>query len=359
MHPFRFVAVLGLCLVSLAASASAQDNPAKDLRAFRIIGEAPRLDGHIDEAVWLAADSIDDFTQQEPDNMASPRERTVLQVAYDDRFLYIAARCYARDPATVSAGLGRRGSIPASDRIGIALDPRHDHLTGYLFVTNPSGVQSDVSLYNDTREDADYEAVWEVATAVTSEGWNAEFRIPFSQIRFTVADGERSVWGFQVRRDVRTTGESDLWHAAPRGTQGFVSRFGHLTFNDRLSPPRRVELLPFSLAKSEHDSDGASDLGVDGGIDMRIGLGTSSTLSATINPDFGQVELDPAVLNLSVFETFFPEKRPFFLEDSRVLVPPFGQFPMFHSRRIGQRPGRLALADGEALERISERPCTE
>ena len=235
----------------------AQDSaPGKELRAFRIAGESPKLDGLIDDEIWLAAASIDDFTQQEPDNMAAPRERTVVQVAYDDRFLYVAVRCFAADPATISAGLGRRGSIPASDKITIALDPRHDHLTGYLFITNPSGVQSDVSLFNDTREDADYEAVWEVATAVTSAGWNAEFRIPFSQIRFSMTEGERSIWGFQVRRDVRATGESDLWNAAPRGTQGFVSRFGHLTFDDRLSPPRRVELLPFSLAKSEHASDG-------------------------------------------------------------------------------------------------------
>ena len=343
------ILVAVICVIAAALPARAQEATGKEIRAFRITGEAPRLDGLFDDETWLAADTIDDFTQQEPDNLAAPRERTVIQVAYDDQFLYIAARCYAADASTISAGLGRRGSIPNSDKISIALDPRHDHLTGYLFSANPSGVQSDVSLFNDTREDVDYEAVWEVATAVTSDGWNAEFKIPFSQIRFTVADGASSIWGFQVRRDVRATGEWDLWNAAPRGTQGFVSRFGHLTFGDRLSPPRRVELLPFSLAKSEHDSDGGSNAGVDGGLDMRIGLGTSATLSATINPDFGQVELDPAVLNLSVFETFFPEKRPFFLEDSRILVPPFGQFPMFHSRRIGQTPGRIELEDDEEI----------
>jgi len=249
----------------------------------------------------------------------------------------------------ISAGLGRRGTIPASDRVAIALDPRHDHLTGYLFIANPSGVQSDVSLFNDTREDSDYEAVWEVGTSITSDGWNAEFRIPFSQIRFTVAEDERTVWGFQVRRDVRETGEWDLWNAAPRGTQGFVSRFGHLVFSDRITAPRRIELMPFSLVRSAHDHEDGRSGGFDGGLDLRVGLGTSATLSATINPDFGQVELDPAVLNLSVFETFYPEKRPFFLEDSRVFVLPFGQFPMFHSRRIGRTPGRLELADDEEL----------
>ena len=332
-----------------ATPARAQEAAGKELRAFRIAGDAPRVDGRIDEEVWRLAAAIDDFTQQEPENMAPPRERTVVQVVYDDRYLYVGVRCYVQDPATISAGLGRRGSIPASDRITIALDPRHDHLTGYAFTTNPSGVQHDYSLFNDTREDVDFEAVWDVATSITSEGWNAEFRIPFSQIRFTLPEGGPSVWGLQVRRDVRQTSEWDLWHAAPRGTQGFVSRFGHLVFSDRLVPPRRIELMPFSLVRSEHDHEDGRSGGFDGGLDMRIGLGTSTTLSATINPDFGQVELDPAVLNLSVFETFFPEKRPFFLEDSRVFVLPFGQFPMFHSRRIGKTPGRLEIGDDEEI----------
>jgi hypothetical protein len=323
----------------------------KELRAYRITGDTPKIDGRFDEEFWLAADSIDDFTQQEPENMAAPSERTVVQVAYDDRYLYVAARCYVKDPSTISAGLGRRGSIPASDKIGIGIDPRHDHLTGYFFIANPSGVQSDLTLFNDTREDNDYEAVWEVATAVTKEGWNAEFRIPFSQIRFEVPDGQRAVWGFQVRRDIRQTGEWSLWVGAPRGTQGLVSRFGHLIFNDRLSPPRRIELMPFTLARREQTPEAKSESGVDGGIDLRVGLGTSTTLSATINPDFGQVELDPAVLNLSVFETFYPEKRPFFLEDSRVFLLPSWRFTVFHSRRIGHAPGRLEIGDDETVIR--------
>ena len=346
----RVALLVCLCVCAIEGAAFAQEAaPDKLLRASRISGEPPRLDGRIDDETWLAAQAIEDFTQQEPDNMAAPRERTVVQVAYDDRYLYVAVRCYARDGATISAGLGRRGSIPASDRITIALDPRHDHLTGYAFVTNPSAVQHDFSLFNDTREDGDFEAIWEVATDITGEGWNAEFRIPFSQIRFNVPEGQQSTWGFQVRRDVQQTSEADLWNAAPRGTQGFVSRFGHLVFSDRLTPPRRIELMPFTVARSEQDHEDGRSAGFDGGLDMRIGLGTSATLSATINPDFGQVEVDPAVLNLSVFETFFPEKRPFFLEDSRVFVLPFGQFPMFHSRRIGKTPGRLELADNEEL----------
>src|SRR5262245_44418436 len=351
--PHRLVLCVVLLCLGCARVAHAQtgERHAKQLHAFKIVGEPPKIDGRFDEEAWQLAEQIDDFIQQEPDNLAKPGERTVVQVAYDDRYLYVAAHCYVRDGKAVSAGLGRRGTIPSSDKIGIGLDPRHDHLTGYYFVANPSGVQSDMSYFNDTREDADYEAVWEGGTTITAEGWNAEFRIPFSQIRFTVPDGERSVWGFQVRRDIRETGEWDLWKAVPRGTQGIVSQFGELIFEGRLSPPRRVELLPFALARSEHHEDGYAAHGFDVGADVRVGLGTSATLSATINPDFGQVELDPAVLNLSVFETFYPEKRPFFLEDSRVLLPQYGQFTIFHSRRIGRTPGRLELPDSDEIVR--------
>jgi hypothetical protein len=208
--------------------------------------------------------------------------------------------------------------------------------------------------FDDTRFSPDYDAVWEVKTAITAEGWDAEFRIPFSQMRFNLTPGQAAVWGFNVRRDIYRKGEHARWVPSPRGTQGFVSRFGHLTFDDRLSPPRRVEVLPYMTMRREDAAGAPADHDVAGGFDMRLGIGTASTLSATLNPDFGQVEQDPAVLNLTVFETFFPEKRSFFLEDSRVFVLPFGQFPLFHSRRIGQRPGRYELKDSDTLIRRPE-----
>ena len=348
---FAHLPILLATFSVIAHPAFGQDAGAnKEFRAHRINGESPNIDGRFDEEIWTTAPAIDDFTQQEPDNMAAPRERTVVQVAYDDRFLYVAARCYrtrCRDNQ-LGTRTPREHSRERQARHRVSIPGT---------ITSPAITSSSTRracratprYFNDTREDSDYEAVWEVATSVTSEGWNAEFRIPFSQIRFAVPDGERSVWGFQVRRDVRETGEWDLWNAMPRGTQGFVSRFGHLVFADRLVPPRRIELMPFSLIRSEHDHEDGRSRGFDGGLDMRIGLGTSTTLSATINPDFGQVELDPAVLNLSVFETFFPEKRPFFLEDSRVFVLPYNQMPMFHSRRIGATPGRIELGDDEEI----------
>ena len=332
---------------------AAEAKVGKVLRAFRITGSTPQIDGRLNEEVWAVADAIDDLVQVEPDNMVQPTERTMVQVAYDDRYLYVAARSYDREPSEIVTGLGRRDTRPRTDRICLSLDPRHDHLTAYIFEANASGVQNDFTFFDDTRTNSDYSGVWEVATQVTEEGWMAEFQIPFSQMRFDVPPGDEVVWGFQVRRDIYRRGETDRWVGLPRGERGFVSRFGHLVFGDRLSPPRRVELLPFAFTRQEDLAAASPEHSVDAGLDLRLGLGTSATLSATLNPDFGQVEQDPAVLNLTVFESFFPERRPFFLEDSGAFQLPYPQLPLFHSRRIGRRPGRLPLEPGD---RLVERP---
>ena len=357
--------LLGIFLATLATSpapgqdvASSSEPPVpekagKVLRAFRLTGSSPQIDGRLDEEVWAVADSIDDFVQEEPDNIAAPTERTVVQIAYDDRYLYVAVHCYDEEPSQITAGLGRRDNFSPTDRISIGFDPGHDHLTAYIFETNPSGVQGDFTLYDDTRFNFDYDGVWEVGTQIMPEGWTAEFQVAFSQMRFDVPPGEEVVWGFNVRRNIHRRGEVDRWVATPRGEQGEVSRYGHLVFSDRLSPPRRVELLPFTFFRREDLATASPQYSVNGGLDLRLGLGTSATLSATINPDFAQVELDPAVLNLTVFETFFPEKRSFFLEDSRTFVLPYAQLPLFHSRRIGRRPGRFSL---EAGVRLVDRP---
>ena len=353
-----------ICLFLSVAAASAQtsgvvepevpEKQGKEMQAYRITGTPPRIDGRIDDEAWTRAQAIDDLVQDEPRNLEPPTERTTVQIAFDNDNIYVAVRCFMSDPSQIASALGRRDTFPPADVIRLSFDPRHDHRTAYVFHTNPAGVQMDDTWVDDTRFSPDYDAVWDVKTAITPEGWDAEFRIPFSQMRFNLTPGETAVWGFNVRRDIYRKGEFARWVPTPRGTQGFVSRFGHLRFDDRLSPPRRAELLPYTTMRREDDAGAAADHDVAAGLDMRLGIGTSNTLSATINPDFGQVEQDPAVLNLSVFETFFPEKRSFFLEDSRVFVLPFGQFPVFHSRRIGQRPGRYELQEGDTLVRRPE-----
>ncbi|MEX1258189.1 MAG: DUF5916 domain-containing protein [Gemmatimonadota bacterium] len=321
----------------------------KVLRAFRIVGPAPQIDGRLDDDAWANAQAVDDFVQVDPENMVAPTERTMVQVAYDDRYLYVAIHAYDRTPGQIVAGLGRRDSSPPSDKLLLSLDPRHDHLTAYIFETNPSGVQADRVFFNDTQQNNDYSGVWEVETQITEEGWFAEYRIPFSQMQFDLPLGDEVVWGFTLRRDIFRRGEVVRWVGLPRGEIGFVSLFGHLFFEGALKPPRRIELQPFVFARSENAPEVASAGSIGGGVDGRLGLGGWGTLSATVNPDFGQVEQDPAVLNLSVFETFFPEKRAFFLEDSGTFRPPWNAFPLFHSRRIGQRPGRIPLEAGDQL----------
>jgi hypothetical protein len=355
--------VLGVSLVLLAAGRSLAQSAAgftldpnepasaykagKALRAFHITAEPPRIDAVLEDEVWRHAEVGGELVQWDPDNMQPFTEATSMQVAYDDRFLYVAIRCDDRTPDRIAAGLGRRDEFPPTDTVGIGFDPRHDHQTGYVFITNPSGVQQDVFFYDDDNSDRDFNAVWEVRSAITDKGWVAEFRIPFSQLRFTASPNAGQVWGFGVRRTIRRRSETGEWTAKPRGEQGEVSRWGHLVFDAPIQAPRRIEWQPYVLGGGTRVPDGANDLDAGAGLDLRVGLGTSATLSATVNPDFAQVEQDPAVLNLTVFETFFPEKRPFFLEDSRTFVPPYGIFQVFHSRRIGRRPDRFSLADNE------------
>ena len=335
--------------VSAGVEPNVPEKAGKEIHAFRISGPPPVIDGSLDDDVWLKAQDIDDFVQVDPDNLAAPTERTVIRVAYDDRYLYVGAWCYTRDPATLMTGLARRGNLPAADWIGIGIDSRHDHRSAYGFRVNPSGVMDDLAIVDDSRTDPDFEAVWEVKTSISSEGWFAEYRIPFSQVRFEVPPGGGAVWGFHASRRVQRRGENDNWVANPRGSVGIASRYGHLVFDAPLTPPRRLEISPFVLGRLEQ-SPKATDYGAATGVDLRVGLGSAFTLAATVNPDFGQVEQDPAVLNLSVFEQFFPERRPFFLEDSRVFaLSSFSQFPDFYSRRIGQRPGRIALNAGDTL----------
>jgi hypothetical protein len=329
----------------------------KVLRAFRIAATPPTIDGSLNDEVWSFAESAGNYVQRDPDNGNPMTESTRMQVAYDDRYLYVAILCADSAPAEIAAGLGRRDELPATDSVSVGFDPRHDHLTAYAFQTNPSAVQADFSVSDDDRIDREYNAVWEVQTQMAPNGWMAEFRIPFSQMRFTVSPERGQVWGFQAERVIRRKGEQGTWVAKPRGERGEVSLYGHLVFDTPLPAARRIEIVPYTLARGERGgaSDDAAEFGAAAGADMLIGLGSAATLAVTVNPDFGQVEQDPAVLNLSVFETFYPEKRPFFLEDNRTFVPPYFMFQLFHSRRIGRAPGHFAVdSDDDVLERSDE-----
>ena len=319
----------------------------KILHALHITGTPPSIDGRLSDEIWRQVEVGTDLTQRDPDNGKPMTDTTRVQVAFDDRFLYVAVAATDSTPSDIAMGLGRRDETPPTDSITIGFDARHDHLTAYNFSTNPSSWQGDFTFYDDTNRDSDYNAVWDVRSQITDTGWTAEYRIPFSQLRFSSSPDPGQVWGFNIQRFIRRKSETGTWVAKPRGERGEVSFFGHLVFDERVPAPRRLELMPYVLSRGEFLPQRANEGGASAGFDARMGLGTGATLSATVNPDFGQVEQDPAVLNLSVFETFFPEKRQFFLEDSRTFVPPYGIFQLFHSRRIGRSPGRLPLAAGE------------
>ena len=325
----------------------------KVVRAIRV-NAPPTIDGKLDDEAWIVAPVATDLTQRDPDNGQPMTRATRIQFAYDNRFLYVAVTCVDDSGDVVATGLGRRDEQPPTDMFMIALDPRHDHQTGYSFQTNPSGWQGDFSTTDDDRNDRDYNGVWDVRTAVTDAGWTAEFRIPFSQVRFTASPEPGQIWGVNAQRQIRRLNENGTWVSKPRGQRGEVSLYGHLVFEQPIDPPRRLELTPYVAGRTTHQPNLSQEGGASTGVDLRVGIGSGATLSATVNPDFGQVEQDPAVLNLSVFETFYPEKRPFFLEDSRTFVPPYGNFQLFHSRRIGRSPGRLLTLDSG--ETIAERP---
>jgi hypothetical protein len=330
-----------------ATEPNVPEKSGKVLYALRVTQAAPVIDGVLDDAVWMSADSTGNLLQQDPDNMQPMSEPTIVRVLYDARNIYVGVRLLDSDADAIRSGLGRRDRPPPSDRFTIAFDTQHDHLTGYAFTTNPSGVQQEGAYFDDISMDMEYNAVWDVEARVSPDGWTAEYRIPFSQMRFQAPPSGGAVWGLELTRSIQRKSENGRWVGRPRGSTGEVSRWGHLVFEGGLETPRRVEALPFVLTGGDAPAEADFSSTYDAGLDLRMGLGRSATLAATFNPDFGQVEADPAVLNLGVFETFFPEKRPFFLSDGNIFVPSYGLFQLFHSRRIGGRPGYLRLERGD------------
>lgn len=308
--------------------------------------QAPILDGMVDDAAWRAAPLIDRFLEYEPNTGATPRFRTEVRVLYDDKYLYVMGRMFDPAPDSIISLLSRRDVRTESEQLKLVIDSYHDRRTAYQFIVNPAGVKRDFYVYNDNTEDVTWDAVWDVATTVDSLGWTAEFRIPFSQIRFN-RDAAKT-FGFMVVRDVARTKQRISWPLFRRDRQGYVSQAGEIGGIEGLQQPRRLEVTPYAVAKNEtrprrdvfshHQSQTV-------GADVKLGVRSNLTLDATINPDFGQVEADPSVLNLGAFEQFFEERRPFFLEGAGIFQfrtacgdIDTGCTGLFYSRRIGRSP---------------------
>ncbi|MCA9737471.1 MAG: carbohydrate binding family 9 domain-containing protein, partial [Gemmatimonadetes bacterium] len=292
---------------------------------------------------------MDGFRRTRPGDGAPASEHTEVRVTFTREALYVGARLSARDGGTVSRLRGRRDSFGLfNDQFLVMLDSQHDHRTAYVFGVTPAGGRNDLIAPNDSESGMDmtWDPVWEAATRVDSAGWTAEIRIPFTQLRFA-GGGAAPVWGVQFRRDIVAAGEVVDWAWTPPTEPGFASRFGHLEGLLGLEAPDRLEILPYTVASGSFDAradptspfDDGSVYGLSGGLDLKYGLTGSLTLDATFNPDFGQVEADPAVVNLSAFEQFFEERRPFFVEGASAFD--FGglsSMRFFYTRRVGRAP---------------------
>ena len=337
--------------LALAVPASAQQTPTstKQATARRVPARTIRVDGRLDEALWEQATPITDLVQKEPVEGAPPSDRTEIRFLYDDDALYVGARMYSGGP--IQAPMSRRDNVQQADYLLISLDGYLDRRTAYSFGVTASGVRLDHYHPADDEEniEVEFDPVWEASTTVDDQGWTAEMWIPFSQLRFN--DLEQQRWGLNVHRWIPSRNEDDYWVAIPRTERGWASRFGELRGIGGIESSRRVEFLPYvaggSTVTGDRDTgdpfDDGRNLEWRVGGDVKMGVGPNLTLEATVNPDFGQVESDPAVVNLTASEIFFDERRPFFIEGSRLIAG--AALGYFNSRRIGAPPMGPAPGD--------------
>lgn len=340
---------------------------AAEALAVRAHPRPPVVDGRLDDETWRLAPVVTGFIQRDPHEGMPATEPTEARVVYTDRAIYVAIRAYDSQPERITGLLTRRDQWSPSDWVGVAIDSYRDRRTAFSFLVNAGGVKRDVYVYNDGEgEDDSWDAVWDAAVSRDSLGWSAEFRIPFSQLRFPEGPDHR--FGLNFYRVISRLNEEQFWQLPPKHQPGFVSRFGDLVGLEEIRQPRRVELLPYTAAGSAWAPAEPGNPFLTGrssfsrlGADLKLGLSSNLTLSATINPDFGQVEADPAVVNLTAFETFFPEKRPFFNEGLDLFRFPLSlgdggdaNEQLFYSRRIGRAPQGSADRRGGYAEVLSQ-----
>jgi hypothetical protein len=300
------------------------------------------IDGKLDEPAWQKAWVESNFVQNYPNEGKDPSEQTELRVLYDDEALYIGIRCYDREPRKIVSRLTRRDRDIDADKVVVSISSKNDKASAFTFQVNAANVQVDGTRFNDTDASTDWDGIWYSETSRDDKGWIAELAIPLAALRYS---GDATSFGFQVRRYVERRQEIDEWSYVPRDAQGEVSYYGTLEGLTGVHAPRLVQIVPYdSRSITSRTQQGPLDgyqTGGRFGADIKIGITPALALDATVNPDFGTVEVDQVVLNLSTFETFFPEKRPFFLEGADLFTTPF---QLFYSRRIGKTPADTAVA---------------
>lgn len=365
LHPTALALLLApvLALVPAAPLSGQTDQTSRSVTrtaAPRMVTAAPltgavRLDGRLDDPAWAAAAPATDFTQSWPSPGEPATFRTEARVLLDASALYVGIRMFDPHPDSIAAPLARRDASGIySDWVHVIVDSRMDRRTAFRFTVNPRGVQKDIYHFDDGNVDLAWDAVWESATAIDSLGWTAVFRIPLSQLRFATGEGAPETWGIGIMRDVARHDEFSTWAPWTRASPGFVSSLGTLGGIEKVRAPRRLEVLPYVSSQLTRAPGEAGDpyhranaTAGAVGADLKVGLPLGMTLAATINPDFGQVEVDPAQVNLTAFETFFDEKRPFFTEGADIFrfgrtrsFNSYGSQEYFYSRRVGRAPGR-------------------
>lgn len=345
------VAGIILFIFCFAQQVLAQNNPT--ITATKITNnEYILVDGYLTEEIWFKTEVVTNFTQSTPSDGKPASEKTEIRVLYSEDYLYVGAIAFDSSPDSVMANLFRRDGSESSDWIYVNIDSYNDDRTAFTFAANPLGIQKDIMYYDDTSEDVLWDAIWEAKTKILDDGWSVEFKIPFSQLRFT-SNTDVQNWGINFQRRIARKGEISFWARTPRQESGLVSKFGDLLGLRNIDPPTRLEITPYISSNIIRDDVGTQENpfyqqyeneNKIGG-DIKYGISSDFTLTATINPDFGQIEADPATINLTEYELYFEERRPFFKEGGEIFNfggttsrNSFRTHINFYSRRIGRTP---------------------
>ncbi|RAW00334.1 DUF5916 domain-containing protein [Pseudochryseolinea flava] len=355
--------LLTFLLLSCHFFAFAQTDSVRSYTTRQLIGDAPKIDGFINDPAWDQVPwSTEDFIQREPAAGKAPSVQTRFKILYDAKNLYVAFKNLDPEPAKIVKRMSRRDGFDG-DFVEINIDSYFDKRTAFSFTSSVSGVKGDEYVSNDGNDwDASWDPIWYMKTSINEEGWIAELRIPLSQLRF--ADKEEHTWGINITRHFFRNQERSNWQYIAPDAPGWVHLFGELRGIKGIKPQKQLEVQPYIVAKTEtfQKEEGnpyvtGKSSRLDAGLDAKIGITSDITLDLTVNPDFGQVEADPSQVNLSAFRLFFQEQRPFFIEGSNTLNFPITDFDsnnLFYSRRVGRQPQNTPDTDPDGDDHVNE-----
>jgi hypothetical protein len=357
--------IICLIITVFTSSIYAQDTITKKIYNTVFAQQSPVIDGLMDDECWNLVDWAGDFIQVNPDEGKPPSQATSFKILYDNEFLYVLIRAFDNEADKISRIMSRRDYF-MGDMVEINIDSYFDKQTAFSFTAMASGAKGDEAItQNGNNWDDSWNPIWYLTTSIDDKGWTAEMKIPFSQLRFGKKDEQ--VWGIQVMRHIWRLEERSRWQFIPKGAPGYVHLFGELQGIKNIRPKRHIELLPYAVAKLERFEKEEGNPFLDGksseysaGLDGKIGITNDLTVDFTINPDFGQVEADPSEVNLTAFETYFSERRPFFIEGKNIYqfspsrsitIHNMQSDNLFYSRRIGRYPhGYPSVSSGEYVD---------